>query len=384
VTRYAVDEVRSELLAIWGTGRGDRCAVLALLPAAPIQDAIDGLVLSLTSLSEELWRCYTEPASAAGGVEPNAEGWRRDKRREGFQDVVGWIRSPNLPDDHGMLLVSYDPVTEWSHRVGRALHEIADSSLADAVVAEVEMELQAVGRAELGDLTGRSAQAVLLTRADASPVQVMAAEAILAKDPLGGWDLFADVDPTSAAVAAAHWLCAAAEVAAEGASCSAAEVVRESDDIAALPYETPTAVLELLEAGLNPYEAVTVLVRSAMRVAKGFVPDVDQLKDRIDEAEDLLRRHGSDDPDAEADLMTIRLTTLDPTRPARDLLEDLLTGIGGCLEMYRETSYVSEGDDVPDDDYEPDAAEDRSGPNLDDDFRAKVRQRAAQYRERLI
>jgi hypothetical protein len=65
-------------------------------------------------------------------------------------------------------------------------------------------EIAAIERAELGDLSGRAAQAVLLTRQDASPVQVAAADT-LAGSLLGG-DQLLTLDPTAACGAAAHWL----------------------------------------------------------------------------------------------------------------------------------------------------------------------------------
>ncbi|WDZ93577.1 hypothetical protein [Nocardiopsis sp. HUAS JQ3] len=45
-----------------------------------------------------------------------------------------------------------------------------------------------------------------------------------------------------------------------------------SDDISSLPYETPTFVLNLLEAGVSPYEVVTGLVQEAMVIAEGSCP----------------------------------------------------------------------------------------------------------------
>jgi hypothetical protein len=104
--------------------------------------------------------------------------------------VLAAIGKPNLPYENGTLIVSYDPVEERSHRMGRALHAMTDAELTTAVVAEVETELAAVEHAELGDLSGRAVQAVRLSREDVSPVQVAAADQILAGDPLGGEDLF--------------------------------------------------------------------------------------------------------------------------------------------------------------------------------------------------
>jgi hypothetical protein len=48
----------------------------------------------------------------------------------------------------------------------------------------------------------------------------------------------------------------------------------------------------------------------------------------------------NDDPDDEA--TPVRLTLLNPQRPALDLLEDLLTGIRGCRLVYEK--YVEAGD----------------------------------------
>jgi hypothetical protein len=105
--------------------------------------------------------------------------------------------------------------------------------LTDHVVADVEKELAAVELAEQGDLSGRARQAVVLTRADISPVQVVAADGLLRADPLGSARLFQEVDPTAAAVAAAHWLHAAANVASEVADCDPASAVVEADNIEA-------------------------------------------------------------------------------------------------------------------------------------------------------
>jgi hypothetical protein len=78
--------------------------------------------------------------------------------------VIANIGEPSLPDSDGMLMVSYDPVEEGAHRVGRCLHAAGDPDLTAAVIADVEAELAAVEGAELGDLSGRAVQAVQLTR----------------------------------------------------------------------------------------------------------------------------------------------------------------------------------------------------------------------------
>jgi hypothetical protein len=385
MTRYAVDEARGELVAMWETGYGAR-----VVRVAPLAEGIQSrqrlaLTAEMTGLSEALWRCYTHPASAADSLEVNTEGWRREQTREQFASVTGYLRQPNLPDGNGSLMVSYDPVVEHAHRVGRCLHAACDTDLTSAVIAEVEAELAAVECAELGDLSGRAAQAVQLTRQDASPVQVAAADEVLTKNPLGADELFLDLDPTSACVAAAHWLQAAADVVSEKSGIAVTNVVMEADNIEALPHATPTAVLELMETGMSPTAAVTALIRDAMAVAEGKVPDLDALQDKIEEAEENAERYGQGDPEAVAEFMKIRLTPLDPRRPARDMLEDLLSGIRGCWLLYHEYA------DLPADEDDTELSDEDGDEAFDDDldeaidtaFRDAVRARAAADRHRL-
>jgi hypothetical protein len=275
------------------------------------------LAAELSGLSEALWRCYTHPASAADSLDVDTAGWRREQTRDEFALVVGHIRRPNLPDEHGSIIVAYDPVEERAHRVGRCLHGAADAELTAAVIAEVAAEMDAVERAELGDLSGRAVQAVQLTRQDASPVQVAAANRLLEANPLGSDDLFLELDPTSACVAAAHWLQAAADVVAQLSGIDPTAVVEEADNIEALPHATPTAVLELMEIGLPPTAAVTRMIGDAVTVAEGRVPDLDELREKIEEAYDNAERYAEHGPEAAAEFRKIRLTTLDPAgRPA--------------------------------------------------------------------
>ena len=301
MTRYAIDEARGELLATWDTGYGANATRVSVLPVGVATAQRRALAAELSGLSEALWRCYTHPASAAESLEVNTEGWRREQTRSGFASIVDDIRRPNLPDEHGSLVVSYDPVEERAHRVGRCLHRAADAELTEAVITEVEVEIGAVERAELGDLSGRAVQAVQLTRQDASPVQVAAADQLLVADPLGSDELFLGLDPTSACVAAAHWLQAAADVVAELSGIGATTVVEEADNIEALPFATPTAVLELMEIGLPPTAAVTSMIGDAMAVAEGRVPDLDELREKIEEADENADRYAEHGPETAAE-----------------------------------------------------------------------------------
>ncbi|MEU4117742.1 hypothetical protein AB0F71_24995 [Kitasatospora sp. NPDC028055] len=377
MTRYSIDPERRELIATWGTGEGDLAARIAAVPAGTDTAALMRLARALTHLSEAAWRTYTHPASAASSQDPNSEGWRRAEERKAFDEVPGAITRPNLPQD-GMLDVEYSPLVESAHRAGRALHAIGNAELTDAVLAETATELAAVENAELGDLTGRARQAVLLSREGASPVQVAAADHLLGQDPFGPAALFTEIDPTAAAVAAAHWLAAAAEVTAEATGHSPTTLLFEADNIEALPHETPTHVLELLEAGTSPYDAVTGLVRHALRIADGLLPDPAGLREQLDDIDDDLAQHTG--PDTDPEDTGLRLTPLDPQRPAPDLLEDLLAGIRGCWLLHEEYDEDGFGDneDQDDDEHTGQPGIDRSR------FARLVREAAATNRDRLI
>ena len=369
MTCYAVDDDSDTLVRTWAVGHGNRAAIVAALPGDATSPQRLDLAAALGDLSQALWRCYTHPASAAASTEVNTEGWRRQETRDGFETVLAAVADPHQPDEDGLLTVEYDPVQEYAHRVGRALREIGDDRLAKAVAADVQAELRAVESAELGALGGRASQAVVLSRADANPVQVVAADTVLAKDPLGGSELFLELDATAASVAAAHWLKAAADVTAEVTGLPAERVVATADEYEALPFETPTLVLELLETVDSPYRVVVDLVSDAMLVAEGFEPRV---------AATAL----DDDEDRDAD-DGVRLTPLDPSRPARDLLEDLLSGIYACRLLYTEEADGGLGSSADADDDE-DGREAGFDARVDEAFCDAVRARAAQDRGRLL
>jgi hypothetical protein len=342
MSRYAYNPEHHTLLVTWPTGEGDTATILATLaPATPDKNA-QHLAQTLTDLSQTLWRSYTHPPTAAESLEVNTEGWRRQGERDSFAALPEAVANPNLP--HGsMLLQSYVPSEENAHRVGRALHTINDPALTKAVLAEVRAEITAIENAELGDLTGRARQAVTLTRAGASPAQVEAADRLLRTHPDGCDELFTQVDPTAAAVATAHWLHAAAEVTSLACGLPVTAVVVESDNIQALPHATPTMVLALMEEGENPYDIVTNLVRQAMELADGNLLDPGRLVLALQEAVGTDDGEKIDADTVESLVASIRLTPLDPSRPAQDLLEDLLLGIGGCATLFSE--YADELDE---------------------------------------
>lgn len=391
MTRYAFDGERGLLLASWSTGLGDAASVVAEIRSVSDQNAALRLGNLLTELSQALWRCYTHPASAAPSLDVNTAGWRREGERSAFAQVLPALAKPNLPDN-GTMLVSYALVEESAHRVGRALHEIGSSALTTQVIAEVRAELRAVEQAELGDLSGRAKQAVALTRADASPAQVAAADRLLHMDPLGSGALMRDVDPTAAAVAAAHWLNAAATVAAEESGLEPEQVVLEADNIEALPHETPTLVLRALANGMSPHAAITGLIQGAMDVAEGNLPDIGLLDELSERLKHLAPHTDLDDPGQREQLRgSLRLTPLAPSRPSLDLLEDLLAGIHGCWLIYEEyveppgsSDEQGDAEDEEDDEEPDDAYYETRYEGLMAAFIEAVRAEAAEQHERLL
>ncbi|MEY9929714.1 hypothetical protein ABH926_004354 [Catenulispora sp. GP43] len=383
VTRYAIDEQHGTLIAAWATGDGDTATSVATLPPSSPADQRYAVARALTGLSEALWRTYTHPASAAGDdMGDNSEGWRRQSERDAFAKVLSALAQPNLPEG-GMIVQSYIAVEEGAHRLGRALHAVGDDQLTAAITAEVQAEVTAIEQAELGDLSGRSRQAVVLTRADASPVQVAAADRLLRDNPLGSDELFTAVDPTAAAVAAAHWLHAAATIAAEAARQSITAAIVEADDAQVLPVATLTIVLDMIEDGSSPYEAVTELIRDAMAVAEGDVPDPIGLAEMVAEVQQTADRMAPGDEDAlESMLAEVRATPLDPARPALDLLEDLLVGIDGCATLY--TEYANGGDTDVDGHTTDDEHAEAHDAAIRQKFLAAVHEHATAHADRML
>jgi hypothetical protein len=355
VSVYAVEPAGRGLVAVWPAAVGHQASAVAVLPSTVTEVQAGALSAALTRLSEAVWEAYVRPASATGDEQERS---RREYEREQFSGVATAVRKPSLPDESGMVMVSYSPVEESAHRLGRVLHEIADAALTDAVLAEVGVELDAVARAELGDLSGRAVQAVALDRLDASPVQVAAADAMLCADPVDPGLLSAAVEPAAACVAAAHWLAAAADVAAEKAGNTPAGVFAEADDIQAVSVQVPSLVVEAItEQQAAPRDVVLGLLQGAVAAAGGTIAALPAVvADRV-ALEDLLEEL----PEAERDRALAaeppRTTLLDPRRPARDLLEHLLDGLNSCHVLYAEYALgdadvagLGDDDDEPDDD----------------------------------
>ncbi|EGD43962.1 hypothetical protein NBCG_01550 [Nocardioidaceae bacterium Broad-1] len=336
VTRYYFDSDRRQLLATWDTGVGGHAIRVADIPTdLEIEPGVGiGVALAsrLTGLSEAAWRTYTHGGRFTEPGELNTEAWRLLEDRKDFDDVAKTIAEPGDPHDQ-----PYSPVLANAQGAGHILSELASSAVTDAVLHEVEIELSAVTDAELGDLHGRAAQAVALTRCSGSPTQVQAAWDLLEDDPLRSQaSMKTSLDPTSACVAAAAWLRGAAHVAADESGTHWTQIVVEADDIEALPVMSPLEVLRRLDDGASPTQAVTALIADAQRVADGLVPDLDGLKHRLAALDSLIDRAPKS---RDALIEEAQLCLLDPTRPGPDLLEDLLLGIWGCFLVWNEYTW---------------------------------------------
>lgn len=344
---YAVEAAGRGLVAVWPAAVGHLASTVAVLPPTVSDVQAGGLAAALTRLSEALWDAYVRPASATSDEQERS---RREYEREQLHNVTAAVGKPNLPDESGTMIVSYSPVEESAHQLGRVLHGIADDGLTETVIAELETEIDAVARAELGDLSGRAVQAVTLDRLDASPVQIAAADAMLRADPVDPGLLSAVVEPVAACVAAAHWLAAAAEVAAEQAGNTPVGVFAETDDIQVVSVQVPSLVVEAItEAHASPRDVVLGLLREAVAAADGTIADLPGvLADRA-ALEDLLDELPEDQRHRALAAEPPRTTMLDPRRPARDLLEHLLDGLNSCHILYTEYALDEDGGNGNDD-----------------------------------
>ncbi len=294
MTTYAYDPALRHLIACCGSGGGASAHTVARLRRGTAHRLGLRLAQQLTCLSAEAWLSYTDTEQV--GPVPDVA-------------ALAALRAPDLAHA-GSRGVERSRVVERAHEVGRTLAEIGSAGVRRAVAADVAAELASVGRALRGELSGRSRQAVELTRLDASPTQVAHADRLLGEAPSGAEALLVDVEPTAACVAAAHWLVAAVEVTSRAIGGGGVrEVVRPEE--AAEPFDTvaPTVVVDLVLGGGSPLAAVQRLIRPAVRAARGFVP-------------------------AAEDCILPGLIVLDPGRPARHLLDRLLLGLRTCERVY--------------------------------------------------
>jgi hypothetical protein len=224
--------------------------------------------------------------------------------------VLDGVRWPDPPRD-GVLMHRADPLTDCAHELGRALHAVGTPDLLRSVTQEVETELDAVEHAVRGDLSGRGRQAVLLTRLDASPAQIAAADGFLRDVPMGSEELFTEVDGMAAATAAIPWLHAAADVTAALSGLDPVGVLEEAERTQGCDVTTAVHVLEMATE-MSPVAVARELAGPAVLAGRGMLP---------------LDAHSHDEP---------RFTLVGPVRQARSLLESVIKGIQACFVVYSE------------------------------------------------
>lgn len=335
MTRYAVDPDRGVLTRTIATRAGETAR-----DVAPFQTADPAvrtqLAAALTGLSDALWNAYTDPASGALLRFPPDPDDQDDPRFDPTR-VIHAVREPNLPED-GYLPPERFTSDAAAHEVGRVLHTIGDAILLDLVAQEVEAEVTAVAQADTGYFAGRAAQAILLTRVEALPAQVEAAFEAFQESPYDREAILDRFDPHAASVVAAHWLLCAAQIASQTSGINVESIMHVADDLEMLAVETTSTMLSLQAHGKTPDEAVSELIGIALGTARGLVSTA------------LIESLTAGGQPVNG---PVQISSIDPRRPAPDLLEALLDGIEGAFlvwDHYDDTDPVS--DDLPDHEWE--------------------------------
>ncbi|NJP98596.1 hypothetical protein HCN51_55830 [Nonomuraea sp. FMUSA5-5] len=332
MTRYAIDRARNTLTAQWSTGIGDTATIVARLVADQPHDAHQ-LAAELTHLSQLCWRSYTHPASTAEQHGPHSLGRQRQQERDAFDKVL-----PTLIAARAGGQPAATKIEQAALAVARTLRKLDTCELTTSVTTDVGAELAAIEQAERGDLAERAQQAVALSREDASPLQISQADRLLYDDPFGGQALFTEVDPTAAAIAAAHWFHAAVTVTARRTNRHPIQVVGSAEQAGKpLAIESLIDIATAITAGTRARHVVMPLIRNALHIADGYVHGILDLQHRITTAQEFIH---TADPELglTPDTIPLPLTSLNPTRPAPDLLDNLLHGIHTCWQLYQHHS----------------------------------------------
>ncbi|WP_433441179.1 hypothetical protein [Nonomuraea sp. CA-141351] len=334
MTRYAIDRAHNTLLAQWSTGIGDTAIVVARLTHDQLHQNTRRLAAELTRLSHVCWRSYTHPASSADRHSPHSLGWHRQQERDAFEKILPTLIATTRPTDQPIGT----KVERAAHAVAHALRVLGTSQLTTHVTADVAAELAAIEQAERGDLSERAQQAVALSREDASPLQISQADRLLHDNPFGSQDLFTEVDPTAAAIAAAHWFHAAVTITAQHTGMHPIQVVASAEQHdKPLAVESLTDITRAMDTGARTRHVVMPLIRNALHIADGHLRGILEVQHRITAAQKLMGKAHTEHPgtDLGPDSVYLPLTSLDPARPAPDLLDNLLHGIHTCWHLYQ-------------------------------------------------
>jgi hypothetical protein len=104
VSVYAFEPCGRQLLAVWSAGVGSLARPVLVLPASVTELVAGELCAALTTLSQAVWATYVHTASAAVDDEERSQ---REQERDGRDLILEALKVPNLPDEFGMLVVSY-------------------------------------------------------------------------------------------------------------------------------------------------------------------------------------------------------------------------------------------------------------------------------------
>ncbi|MEO3873735.1 hypothetical protein ABGB18_33405 [Nonomuraea sp. B12E4] len=377
MTRYAIDRARNVLIAQWSTGIGDTATIVAELHREQPRRNVLRLAADLTELSRICWRSYTHPASTADQHGPHSLGWHRQQERDAFATVLPTLIAAKRPAPEPIST----KVGQAAHAVARTLHTLNTPQLTTHVTTDVAAELAAIEQAELGDLSERAEQAAALSREDASPLQISQADTLLHAHPFGCEALLTQVDPTAAAIAAAHWFYAAVTITAQHTGLHQIQVVATAEQQGKpLAIESLTEITAVLSAGDRPRHVVMPLIRNALHIAEGRLRGITETQHRITAAEELIEKARSDHPELRLgpDTIYLPLTPLNPTRPAPDLLDNLLHGIKTCWQLYQQHA------DLPRPNPRNEAVEDSWQERLRHAFLTAIREETALRSGRLL
>ncbi|MEV0611832.1 hypothetical protein AB0I81_00815 [Nonomuraea sp. NPDC050404] len=334
MTRYAIDRAHNTLIAQWSTGMGDTATLVTRLTHDQLPHDTRKLAAELTHLSGLCWRSYTHPASAADRHGPHSPGRHRQQERDAFDKVLPALIATASPTNRPITT----KIEQAAQAIARTLRKLDASQLTTHVTTDVAAELAAIEQAERGDLSERAQQAVTLSREDASPLQISQADRLLRDNPSGNQALFTEVDPTAAAIAAAHWYHAAVTVTARHTGLHPIQVVGSAEQPdKPLAIESLTDVATAIDSGARARHVVMPLIRNALHIADGYLRGILDVQHRITAAQEFIQAAR---PGIEfgPDTIHLPLTSLNPARPAPDLLDNLLYGIQTCWHLYQHHS----------------------------------------------
>jgi hypothetical protein len=339
VTTYSYDPDLRQLVAAWAQGTGARARVLAELPQDTSPDSAYRLCEFLTRLSTQLWSTYRlVPAAMTDEDERRTAQSEWDARTE----VLHFVEHPGtaIPLDKLFGITPFESfswetmLVQLAKQVGQGLQQLDLADVREAVLDDISSEIDAVERAEAGELEHfRANHAITLDRIDSNPTQVAIADHALRELPLA---IVSKCEATSASVADAHWFAAALQVAAVAADKDPVSILEENfnddDPTSVTTFYVATAILV---DDLTPHDIVVTLINQALACGDGLIPDAKDLLTHVDHARALASAAPKSERDEilSANLPT-SLTSLDTRHPGSSMLVHLFKGKLAAWEEF--------------------------------------------------